>query len=398
MTSLKAIILASGSATRMRPLSLDRAKCMLGIMGRPLLEYLVRDLHTVGIDDLIISTRGRVGEIEAWFGNGSAYGVHINYHNVEGWHGTAGTVRHLMDLIGKDVENFLVIYGDSLLRTDYLSLLRSHQMHDAWCTVLVHHPDFASFLYEPSQSRESEVTPRTNYGVLEVAPNGRIVRIVEKPRLDEIGNFTHPAANATVYVLRREALEIIPPDKDSDFPRDLFPQLIAEDRPCFAHDIGDGFRLDLGTLPNYFTIQMAILEGRLPLNILFPLVGGLQWLGNKAEIDPACHLVPPYLIGESSQLGSGVRIVSSVVGSRVVISSGAIIEHSIILDGAQVGARAQVVNSILGEDCILGEDVVVSPNSVLGNYCRLGSTGLMMDSLQFRGLIRAQNEEINHER
>ena len=179
-------------------------------------------------------------------------------------------VRHLMDLIGKDVENFLVIYGDSRSRTDFSSLLRSHQMHDAWCTVLVHRPDFAALLYEPSQSKEIETTPRTNYGVLEVAPNGRIVRIVEKPRLDEIGDFTYPAANAQFicYAVRHWKLFLL--DKDFDFPRDLFPQLIAEDRPCFAYDIGDGFCLDLGTLSNYFTIQMAILVGECHLTYYFP--------------------------------------------------------------------------------------------------------------------------------
>lgn len=393
MTSLKAIILASGNATRMRPLSLDRAKCMLGVMGRPLLEYLVRDLYVGGIDDLIISTRGRFGEIEAWFGNGSAYGVHINYHEVESWHGTAGTARCLMDTMGKGAENFLIIYGDSLLRADFSSLLRSHQVNDAWCTVLVHYPDFAAFLYEPNQSTEISITPRTNYGVLEVASNGRIVRIIEKPRLDEIGNFAHPAANATVYVLRREALENISPDKDSDFPKDLFPKLIAENRPCFAHDIGDGFRLDLGTIPNYITTQMAILKGELPFDLFFPAVGKHQWIGDKTKIDSSCQFSPPYLVGENSQIGPGAHIEGSVIGSNVLIGPGAIIMHSIILNGVQIGARARVVNSILGEHCILGDDVVLSSNSVLGDYCRLGGTNLIMDSSQFRGLIRVQDKE-----
>ena len=391
MARIPAIVLTGGLATRMRPLSSDREKSMIAFMGRPLLLHLISLLRSYGFSNIVFTSPGKRGDVEQYFSDGRDYDVNIGYYRDGKWYGTAGTTKKLVCQMGDRAasDNLLVVYGDSLLKADLDKMLQFHSRTKSWCTILYHRPKFESFVYEYHDSAFDELGKRTNYGAMDIDRDGRITAFVEKPTIAQLENeFINPVANAVVYAIRKDALEYVPEDCSCDFPQHLFPLLIKKGMPCFGFDIGDGYRLDIGTLPTYYTAQLAILHGKVDFDLDFPRLEEGVWIGGTSTVDPTGKLERPVLICESSRIGPGTRIESSIIGNNVHVGGSCVVEGSIILDNAHIGKGVQISYSIIGEDCSVDNGVVLPPNTVLGNYCHLGDSQLALRDSDFYGLIR----------
>lgn len=390
MSKITSIILVGGAATRMRPLSMDKGKCMISFMGGPLLYHLIKSLKSYKFSDIIFTSSGREGEIKKYFSDGGKFGVNIKYYESKKWYGTAGTIKDLIDEMKDKVSNtFMVIYGDSLLKANYEKMLQFHMEKKSRCTILYHRPNFESFLYDYHDKSFKEGGKRTNYGVIDIDLDNRITKVVEKPLIAEIkNNFSNPVANAAVYLLEKKILDFIPSNCLFDFPQDLFPLLVEKGIQCFGFDIEEGYRVDIGTIPNYYNTHFAILEGRIDFDLYFPVVEEGIWVGNGSIVKSKNNLKKPVLICEDSKIGLDTNIECSIIGNNVYIDKFSSVKSSIILDNVHIGRKVKVSQSIIGENSFIDNGISLPPNTVLGNYCRLGGPKLVMKDSDFYGLIK----------
>jgi mannose-1-phosphate guanylyltransferase/phosphomannomutase len=385
-----AIILVGGTGSRMRPLSLDKSKCMISFMGQPLLRCLVKALETQGFTDLVLTSKGKNGEIRDYFSSGDNFGVTIKYHTARRWDGTAHAIKNVVDeMRGEISDTFLVIYGDSLLQADYGRILESHLQRESSATVLYHHPNFEAFLYDHHDGLFEDGEQRTNYGVMDISPEDRILKFEEKPKLKDIGNkFVNPVANAAVYVFEKTTLHSIPTDRPCDFARDLFPLLIEDGVPCFGCDVEDGYRLDIGTIPNYYNIHMGVLRGMIGFESLPPAHQKGIWIGHRSRVEDLADLISPVVIGEDSKMASTAKIQSSVIGNNVRIGKGSSIRECIIMDDVDVGRHVNLSHCIIGENSCLGNGASLPENTVLWSHCQVSRDPLHLEKPQLMGMLR----------
>lgn len=215
----RAMLLAAGLGTRLRPLTDQVPKCMVPVVGRPLLEHTVRWLRTHDVTDLIINLHHLPDVVTAHFGDGSPWGVHITYAHEPEIRGTAGAVKHVAWFFDGP---FFVWYGDNLCRCRLDRLWECHRTRRGIATLALHHHE------QPTQA-----------GIVDLRPDHRITRFVEKPRPEEVfGDW----ANAGIYVLEPEVLHAIPPGQPVDFGRDVFPALLADGAAIYGYPLSDDER------------------------------------------------------------------------------------------------------------------------------------------------------------
>jgi len=225
---MKAFILAAGLGTRLRSLGFDVPKVMVPIGGKPLLEHHLELFKRQGIREFIVNLHYLPEKITNYFGDGSKFGVKITYSAEPELLGTAGAVKKMEDQLCD--ETFIVFYGDNLVSVEFGPLLEFHRARKAAATLAL----FAS------------PEPWTG-GVVETDSNGRVLRFVEKPDPKQVSTNL---INAGIYVLEPQVLDTIPKGQFCDFGKNVFPQLLAEEKPVYAmkpeayiHDIGTPERL-----------------------------------------------------------------------------------------------------------------------------------------------------------
>lgn len=299
---MKAMILAAGEGTRLRPLTLALPKPMVPVVGTPLLERTLLWLADQGVTEAAINLFHRPQAIPDYFGD-SFNGIRLHYFFEDTLRGTAGGLKAAADIF-RDAP-FFVIYGDNLIQADLRRLAHFHALQGGVGTIgLFHHPN------------------PTAAGIVATEPGGRITRFVEKPPADQVFS---DLANAGVYVLDPAVLDTIPADAPSDFGRDVFPRLLAGGLPLYGTLLGS-YLQDTGTPITYRQANWDLLAGRT----------GVTYDNTSLWVDP------------SAQIGCGVSFVGrNVVGAAAVIGDGAVIQDSILWAGAQVASGEQVRDTIL---------------------------------------------------
>lgn len=236
---LKAVVLAAGEGTRLRPLTLEQPKPMLPIGGRPLLAHILEWLHRYGVEEVAINLHHLPHVVMEAFGDGRALGLRLRYSVEERLLGTAGALSRFLDFF--DARPFYVVYGDLLTAVDLGDLFRFHREKGGVATVA---------LYRVPNPAEC--------GLVDVDEAGRIRRFVEKPPPEEV--FTD-LANAGIYVLEPRVLAYIPEGQFCDFGRDVFPRLLAAGERLFGYPVRQ-YLLDIGTLEKYHQAQEDWAAGR----------------------------------------------------------------------------------------------------------------------------------------
>jgi NDP-sugar pyrophosphorylase family protein len=364
---------------------------MLPFLGRPLLHYLVRSLQTAGITDIVFTSPGVGNDIRTFFSDGSTYGVRIRYAESAPHSGTFGVVKGLLAQPSFEVAGLLlVIYGDSLLRLDLGRFLQTHIERGGPVSILAHRVKFDSFLFDAAHEGGDSARPRTNYGVMEVLADRRINRFDEKPELETISTqFTHPMANAAVYAIETALLRdtALNPGGGSDFGYHVFPTWLASGVPLIAADIGDGYRLDIGTLRHFFTSQMAVLQGELSFDPDLELFAPGVWFARDAIIDRSRAWRYPILVASRARVAETAHVACSVLCEGAVVDDGAFVEDSVLLENAYVGRRAHVSRSVIGPESAIADDIHLAPDTALGGGCRVGYPLVMADT-EFQGLLK----------
>jgi NDP-sugar pyrophosphorylase family protein len=342
---MKAILLAGGKGTRLRPLTLHTPKPIVPIFDRPFLHYQIDLLRQVPeIDEVILSLNYQPRRIEEIFGDGREAGMKIRYVVEPMPLGTAGAVKYAEQYLDDSV---VVFNGDVLTEIDLPAVIRLHRERQAKATIVL--------------------TPVENpaaYGLVETDPEGRVRRFLEKPKPDEI---TCDTINAGIYVLEPHTFDRIPTDTTWSIERSYFPSLVERGETFVAY-VYDGYWIDIGTPEKYRQVHRDIMDGRFVVPARALGRDGAATIAEGARVDPGAEVVGPCFIDADAVVRAGARVGPySVIGRHVHIEEGARVEDSIVWANSWVGRDAEVRGAILGRNCHVGRSAVVRPDAILGD-------------------------------
>lgn len=343
---MKAMILAAGQGTRVRPITETIPKPMIPIVNKPVMEFLVELLRQHDFDEIIVSTSYLANQIENYFGDGSRLGVQIGY-SFEGYHrdgevmaegyGSAGGLKKIQEFSGFYDDTFAVLCGDAIVDVDLSRALAFHRDRKATATIIL---------------KEVPAQDVVRYGIVETAPDGRILRFQEKPRPEEAVSRT---ANTGIYIFEPDVLELVPSGKRFDIGGDLFPLLAERGVPFYGLSLPFTW-LDIGQTTDYWNATQAVLRGEVKSLEMpgRPLAPGV-WGGINLAVDlDRVRVQGPVYIGSSTRIDPGVVITGpTVIGRNCVIESGARVRASIIGGYTRVSGFADLTEKIVsGRFCV----------------------------------------------
>ena len=342
---MKAILLAGGKGTRLRPLTLHTPKPIVPIFSRAFLHYQIDLLRQVPeIDEVILSLNYQPRRIEEMFGDGDALGVRLRYVVEPMPLGTAGAVKYAEQYLDDSV---VVFNGDVLTQIDLPSVIRVHRERQARATIVL-----------------TPVENPSAYGLVETDPSGRVRRFLEKPKPEEI---TTDTINAGIYVLEPDTFDRIPKDTNWSIERSYFPSLV-ERHETFAAYVCDGYWIDIGTPAKYRQVHRDIMDGRFSAG---PFAGAPPLhiaVHDEARVEEGAVLTGPCFIDAGAVVKSGARVGPySVVGRHVHVDEGALVDGAILWANTWVGRDAEVRGAVLGRNCHIGRNAVVGPDAILGD-------------------------------
>lgn len=346
---MKAVIMAGGKGTRLRPLTCALPKPMVPVAGRPMMEHVLDLLLTHGYRDLACTLCYMPDTIQSHFGDGASRGCSIRYSIEETPLGTAGSVRALGGFLDG---TFLVISGDALTDIDLAAAAEFHKQKGAAVTIVL-----------------TRVETPLEYGVVIVDADCHITRFLEKPSWGEVFSDT---VNTGIYVLEPDVMELVETARESDFSKNLFPRLLGDGYPMFGY-VAEGYWCDVGNLEQYRNTHLDILDGRVRVGIPGELVDEGVWIGEGAEIETGAVLRPPVLIGPGARVEKGAAAGDySVIGAASILAGGCSVRRSILWPSVFVGQNAQVHAAILASRVSVKAGASILEGAVVGSGSSIG--------------------------
>jgi len=346
---MKAILLAGGKGTRLRPLTLHTPKPIVPIFNRPFLNYQIDLLKQVPeIDEIILSLNYQPRRIEELFGDGSDVGIKIRYVVEPAPLGTAGAVKYAGD---KLTESVVVFNGDVLTSIDLAAVIRLHRARKAKATIVL-----------------TPVENPTAYGLVETDLDGNISRFLEKPKPEEI---TTNNINAGIYVLEPDTFDRIPSEVPWSIERSYFPSLVERGETFVAY-IYDGYWIDIGTPEKYRQVHRDIMDGRFQAAPFAGLTSPRTVLAPDARVEDGATVEGPCFIDDGVLVKAGARIGPySVIGRQTQIDEDAVVDGGIVWPNCRISRDSVVRDAILGRNCHLGRNVSVDAGAILGDKTTL---------------------------
>lgn len=346
---MKAIVMAGGEGTRLRPLTIERPKPMVRLMDRPVLDYILTLLKKHGITDVCL-TLGYMPEAVREFVLSGSLGMNIECRVEKEPLGTAGGVKACADFIGE--EDFLVISGDAMCDFDLSGCVEFHREKNAEATIV---------LYSHEKPLE--------YGLVVTSASGRVERFVEKPPWESVCT---DCINTGVYILSPKILEDIPDGVFYDFGKDLFPKLLSENRHLFGVR-AEGYWCDIGSPEALLDCAADMLDGK--MDCFFDAAEVRPGVWSCGEIPEDASVAPPCYIGRGVSFGRNVRLgPHAVIGAGSRLGNGCSVRRSLV-DGAALGERTAVSGAVLcrgvttGTDCVVEEGAVIGDGTAVENRC-----------------------------
>jgi mannose-1-phosphate guanylyltransferase/phosphomannomutase len=355
---MKAVIMAGGFGTRLKPLTIHRPKPMVPVANRPLMEHIVDLVRRHGITELVSILYFQPEQITDYFGDGSAFGVRMQYVTATADYGTAGAVRNAADLIAG--ERILVISGDVLTDFDLGALLQEHDARGAEATIAL----------------TSVENPLAFGIVIADRETGRIERFLEKPTWGEVFSDT---INTGIYVLEPSALAGVAPETNVDFSRDVFPQMLREGAALYGH-LAQGYWRDVGNLNEYRRAHDDVLAGRIGLALRGERreqEGAVLWGEPGAMVAGEARLGGTVLLGRNVEVGRGATLENVVAGAGSVIGAGAELRDVVLWEGCRIGAEARLSETICAGGVRVGQGALVRENCILSDRSEVGALAVV---------------------
>jgi NDP-sugar pyrophosphorylase family protein len=342
---MKAILLAGGQGTRLRPLTLGTPKPVVPIFNRPFLTYQLDLVAAVPeIDEVVLSLNYQPDRIEDVFGDGSRHGARIRYEVEPTPLGTGGAIKFAA---GRTTEAVVVFNGDVLTAIDLAAVIRFHRERRARATIVL-----------------TPVENPTAYGLVETDAAGNVRRFLEKPKPDEI---TTRNINAGVYVLEPDTFDRIPDGVAWSIERSYFPSLVERGETFVAY-LYDGYWIDIGTPDKYRQVHQDIMSRRFAAAPFRGDTSGSPRISDRARVHPEARVDGPCFIDEGVVVEAGAHVRPlSVVGRDCHVGAGAIVDGAILWPGCRIGSDSSLTGALVGRACVLGSHVTLGPSAILGD-------------------------------
>ena len=338
---IKAIIMAGGEGTRLRPLTLYRPKPLAPILGKPCMWYALELLKRHGIEEVGASLHYMPGAVK------EAFGESLLYYEEKRPVGTAGSV-----LLAKEdlADTFITLSGDGLTDCDLTEALRFHKEKGAMATLVLKKMDMP-----------------LNYGVVLADEDGRVTSFLEKPEWAEVKS---DQVNTGIYILEKVVLDLIPKGEAYDFGQDLFPKMLKEGLPLYAYAT-DGYWCDVGDQGAYVKAQLDLMEGLVDLPLPAALKGGV-YLAEGAVLSDLATVTGPVFLDKGACAEAGaVLLPGTVLGENAFVAAGARLERTCLWESATVGCGAVLRGAVLCDFSRAHENTMMEEETALGSYAEL---------------------------
>jgi mannose-1-phosphate guanylyltransferase/phosphomannomutase len=356
---MKAVVMAGGEGTRLRPLTSNQPKPMVPVVGKPCMEHILELLREHGMSEVIVTVAFLPQAIRSYFGQGESLGMQIGYSVEESPLGTAGSVR----LAARQLdETFLVISGDALCDVDLSKLVAFHKEKGAAVTIGL-----------------KSVDNPLEFGIVVTDEDGRIERFLEKPSWGQVFSDT---INTGIYVLEPEVLKHVPTDRPYDFSKELFPYLLEMGRPMYGY-VMDGYWQDIGNLDQFRTANFDALEEKVRLNIPGIRIRENVWLGEGVEIGDLEQIEGPAYIGNYCRIAAGASVGShSVLSNSVTLRERTRTTRSVIDASTHIGRSSLIEGAILGRSCDIRGHVRIHEGVAIGDEVTIGAESVIMPGVR----------------
>ncbi len=351
---MKAVIMAGGEGTRLRPLTCNRPKPMVTVANKPVMEHILDLLVKHNLKDVAVTLQYMPYSIKDYFDDGKNFGVNMRYYIEQTPLGTAGSVKNAEGFLN---DTFVVISGDALTDIDLTRAIDFHRQKNSMATLVL-----------------KKVDVPLEYGVVVTDKEDRITRFLEKPSWGEVFSDT---VNTGIYILSPEIFKYYKKDEVFDFSKDLFPILLKERKPMYGF-ITEDYWCDIGDLKAYNQAHIDILEGKVHINIPGRQIKDKVWVDEGTTIEDGANIKAPCIIGKNCRIRKGAVIEDySVVGDSNVIAGRAGIKRSILWKNCTIDQNVQLRGTVLCdkihmkdsassfENSVIGDDTVIKDNATI---------------------------------
>lgn len=350
---MKAVIIAGGLGTRLRPLTYNLPKPIVPVANRPFVLHQIDLLRQHGIKEIILNLHYLMESIRKILEDGKKLGVKIYYSIEKHPLGTAGAVKNAEKFFDDD-EPLLIFNGDVLTDINLTKVIEFHKKNKARATLTL-----------------TRVEDPTAYGLILTSKQGRVTHFIEKPSWEQLANLSQegPAdtINAGIYVMDPKVFRNVPKGVEYSFERQLFPTLLEKGELICGY-ISDRYWIDIGNPSQYIQAHEAILRGEVAVKVHGTRVDGKIWLGDNTMLDRTVKLIGPAIIGKDVSIGPEAKIKDySVVGDGVSIGSESTLERVIIWEGTKIGDNVALDGCIIGADCVIEDYATVGSGVVLAD-------------------------------
>jgi len=335
---MKAIILAGGFGTRLYPLTWGRPKALAPLANLPMLDCMLSWLSRHELREIILALNHFPEMIREYIGDGSRWGLRVEYLLEEIPLGSGGAIINAQHLLTGE-ETFFVLNGDVLTDLNLGEMLSFHRRNASQITISL-----------------TQVRDPSHFGVVEQTGSGRLLHFVEKPAP---GTAPSNFINSGVWLFEAPVLARMPsPGQPFSLEKEFWPQFLAEGSPMFGYH-EPCYWLDIGTIERYRQANLDLMAGRIKANIREQQVSSGIWLGDGASVSAQAKLIPPVIIGPGASIGAKATIARSVIGPETVVETGADIADSVLWEKVRIASGAKVTGSVIGGKQVVARDALL---------------------------------------
>jgi mannose-1-phosphate guanylyltransferase/phosphomannomutase len=346
---MKAVVMAGGEGSRLRPLTSGRPKPLVPVVGKPVMEHILTLLRKHGITEVVVTLQYLGSAIRDYFGDGSDFGMDITYVVEDSPLGTAGSVKNAQEYLD---EPFIVISGDALTDIDLTAAIRYHEEKQAMATIVLY-----------------SVPNPLEYGVVITRPDGAIERFLEKPSWGEVFS---DQVNTGIYVLDPGVLNLLPPATVVDWSGDVFPRMLRDALPLYGY-LAPGYWCDIGNLQTYYQANWDALSGAVDVEIEGERRDGNVWVGENVEMGLDVRIVGPAYLGQECKIKAGAFINGPVcVGKYSVVDTGTKVSNSVIWTYSYIGENSRLRQAIVCSHAKIKNGCLLEEGSVIGDAVSVG--------------------------
>lgn len=369
---MKAVIMAGGKGSRLRPLTCNKPKPMVPLLNKPVMEYAIELLKKHGITEIAVTLQYLPANIKDYFGDGSAWGVELHYFEETAPLGTAGSVKNAEAFLD---ESFVVISGDGLTDINISEAIQFHQEKQALATLVL-----------------TRVEAPLEYGVVITKEDGEISRFLEKPSWGEVFSDT---VNTGIYILEPTIFDYVPKDTPFDFSNDLFPTLLKEHRPLFGYT-ARGYWCDIGNLSQYRQTQFDMLDGKVEVNIKGTQVAPGIWVGSNVKVDVS-KIKGPCYIADNCKIHAHIQLGEyTILGENNNLRTNLSIKRTVVWNNNYIAQGAELRGTTVCNYCTVKQNVALFEGSVVGDHCLMDQKSILRPNVKLWPSKHVEENSIVH--